>query len=173
MVNTLKWRISKMKKKKNLIIFGLIVIIIGGWMVLYNNYFHNVDSNRYLSSINEDRNIGYNGTHKSDKNSESFDFKKFDGKWSLMQFTSNKGNKISINDDTKISEGKFYIVILNSKYNIIAKKNELKDKGNINFTTPNDGKYSIRIIGANASGNFAISVSASNNIDISHKDFFD
>lgn len=90
-----------------------------------------------------------------------------------MQFTSNKDNKIRINDDTKISEGKSYIVILDSKYNIIAKKNELKDNGNINFTTPNDGKYSIRIIGANASGNFAISVSASNNIDISHKDFFD
>ena len=115
-----------MKKKKNLIIFGLIVIIIGGGMVLYNNYFHNVDSSRYLSSINEDRNIGYNGTHKSDKNSESFDFKKFDGKWSLMQFTSNKGNKISIMDNTKISKGKFYIVILDSKYNIIAKKKWIK-----------------------------------------------
>ncbi|ADK13659.1 hypothetical protein WX45_00983 [Clostridium ljungdahlii DSM 13528] len=124
-----------MRKKKKLNIFALIVIIIGGGMALYNNYFHNIDSNRYLSSINEDKSIDYDGTHKSDKNSESFDFKKFDGKWSLMQFTSNKGN--------------------------------------INFTTPNDGKYSIRIIGANASGNFAINVSASNNIDISHKDFFD
>lgn len=52
-----------MRKKKNLIIFGLIVIIIGGGMVLYNNYFHNVDSSRYLSSINEDRNIGYNAVY--------------------------------------------------------------------------------------------------------------
>ncbi len=162
-----------MRKRKNLIIFIIIVIIIGGRRVLYNNYFHNIDSNKYLSSMKEDKRIGYNGNHKSDKNSEAFDFKKFDGKWSLMQFTSNKGNKVSIKDNTKISEGKFYIVVLDPKYNIISKKNERKDTGNINFTTPKDGKYTIRIIGSNASGHFNISVNASNNIDISHKDFFD
>ena len=162
-----------MKKKKNLIILSLIIIIIGAGMILYNNCFHNIDSDKYLSNIHENKNIDYNGNHKSDKNSESFDFKKFDGKWSLMQFTSNKGNKISIMDNTKISKGKFYIVILDSKYNIIAKKNESEGNKNISFTTPNDGKYSIRIVGENASGNFNISVNASNNIDISHRDFFD
>ncbi len=113
-----------MKKRSNLIIICLIVIIVAGvGTVLYKDYFSNIDSNNYLSSSNEsERSFYYLENEKSDENSESFDFKKFDGKWSLMQFTSNKGNKISINDNTKISEGKFYIVILDSEYNIIAKK---------------------------------------------------
>ncbi len=110
---------------------------------------------------------------KESKNTHSFDFKKFDGKWSLMEFTSSKGNKININDNTKISKGKFYIIILDSKYNIIAKKEESNENGDINFTTPKDGKYFIRIVAANASGKFDISVNAANNIDISHKHFFD
>ncbi len=90
-----------------------------------------------------------------------------------MEFTSSKGNKININDNTKINKGKFYIVILDSQYNIIAKKNESNQNGNINFTTPKDGKYLIRIVGAKASGKFDVSVNSDKNIDISHIDFFD
>ncbi|WP_346939465.1 hypothetical protein [uncultured Clostridium sp.] len=163
-----------MKKRSNLIIICLIVIIVAGaGTVLYKNHFPNIDSNNYLSSSDEsEKSFYYCGNEKSDENSESFDFEKFDGKWSLMQFTSNKGNEININDNTKISKGKFYIVILDSEYNIIAKKDELKDSGNINFTTPKDGKYSVRIIGANASGNFNISISANDNITVSHIDMF-
>lgn len=163
-----------MKKRSNLIIICLIVIIIAGTgTVLYKKHFPNIDSNNYLSSNDKsEKSFGYKGNEKSGENNESFDFEKFNGKWSLMQFTSNKGNKIAIKDNTKISKGKFYIVILDSEYNIIAKKNELDDKGNLNFTTLKDGKYTIRIIGANASGNFNISISASNNIKISHIDLF-
>ncbi|WP_346915895.1 hypothetical protein [Clostridium sp.] len=163
-----------MKKRSNLIIICLIVIIIAGaGTALYKNYFPNIDSNNYLSSSDEsERSFYYHGNEKSDENNESFDFEKFNGKWSLMQFTSNKGNEININDNTKISKGKFYIVILDSEYNIIAKKDELKDSGNINFTTPKDGKYTVRIIGADASGNFNISISANDNITVSHMDLF-
>ncbi len=162
-----------MRKRNKLIIICLIVIIFAGGIGLYKNYSSSIDSNKYLSSTNESgRTFIYNGNDISTKDSESFDFKGFDGKWSLMQFTSNKGNNIIINDKTKISEGKFYIVVLDSDYNIIAKKNELNQKGNIKITTPKEGKYIIRIVGASASGNFNIRVSASNNIDITHKDFF-
>lgn len=163
-----------MKKRSNLIIICLIVIIIAGaGTTLYKHYFPNIDSNTYLSSNDEsERSFDYHGNEKSGENNKSFDFEKFNGKWSLIQFTSNKGNKITINDNTKISKGNFYIVILDSEHNIIAKKNELNDNGNINFTTPKDGKYTVRIIGANASGNFNISVSASNNIKVSHIDLF-
>ncbi len=90
-----------------------------------------------------------------------------------MEFTSSKGNKINIKDNTKINKGKFFIIILDSKYNIMAKKNETNQSGDINFTTPKDGKYLIRIVGLNAGGKFDISVNSPKNIDILHKDFFD
>ena len=160
--------------KKKLIIIGLVIIIITGGIIFKNGYFGNIDSNEYLSSIEEDnRSIGYNGTHKSNKNGDSFEFKEFNGKWSLMKISSSKGNEIIIKDSTKISKGKFYIVVLDSNHNIIAKKNELKDNGDIKFTTANDGEYYIRIVGLNASGNFNVSINAKNNIKVSHKNFFD
>lgn len=141
---------------------------------MYKNYFTNIDSNNYLSSKDEsERSIFRHENDKSSKNTHSFDFKKFDGKWFLMEFTSSKGNKININDNTKINKGKYYIVILDSEYNIITKKDETNQKGDINFTTPKDGKYLIRIVGLNAGGKFDISVNSAKNIDISHKDFFD
>lgn len=163
-----------MKKRSNLIILCLIVIIIAAaGIVLYKNYFLSIDSNRYLSSSDESmKSFDQYTNEKSGVNNQSFDFEKFNGKWSLMQFTSGKNNEIKINDSTKISKGKFYIVILDSEYNIVAKKNELKDNGDIIFTTPKDGKYTIRIIGDNASGNFNVSISSNNNINVSHLDFF-
>ncbi|MHB9944007.1 hypothetical protein CF095_01110 [Clostridium botulinum] len=163
-----------MKKRNNLIIVCLALIIIAGSGIVYKNYFTNIDSNSYLSSKDEsERSIFCHEDDKSSKNTHSFDFKRFNGKWSLMEFTSSKGNKININDNTKINKGKFYIVILDSQYNIIAKKNESNQNGNINFTTPKDGKYLIRIVGAKASGKFDVSVNSDRNIDISHIDFFD
>ncbi|ABS34967.1 hypothetical protein [Clostridium botulinum] len=163
-----------MKKRNNLIIVCLVVIIIAGSGILYKNYFTNIDSNNYLSSKNESEKsfFYYSSSGDSDKNAESFDFKRFNGKWSLMEFTSSKGNKINIKDNTKIAKGKLFIVVLDSECNIITKKDETKQKGDINFTTPKDGKYFIRIVGAKASGKFDISVNATKNIDISHIDFF-
>ncbi|RUT56220.1 hypothetical protein C1148_19325 [Clostridium botulinum] len=162
------------EKRTKLIISCLVFIIIAGSRSVYKNYFANIDSNNYLSSRDEsERNITSRENDDISKNTHSFDFKKFDGKWSLMEFTSNKGNKINIKDNTKINKGKFFIVILDSKYNIIAKKNETNQSGNINFTTPKDGKYLIRIVGANASGKFDVSLNSDKNIDISHIDFFD
>ncbi len=39
-----------MKKRNNLIIVCLVVIIIAGSGIVYKNYFTNIDSNNYLSS---------------------------------------------------------------------------------------------------------------------------
>ncbi len=163
-----------MKKRTKLIISCLVFIIIAGSRSVYKNYFVNIDSNNYLSSRDEsERNITSRENDDIGKNTHSFDFKKFDGKWSLMEFTSSKGNKINIKDNTKINKGKFIIVILDSKYNIITKKDETNQNGNINFTTPKDGKYLIRIVGAKASGKFDVSINSDKNMDISHIDFFD
>ncbi|MBU3099704.1 MULTISPECIES: hypothetical protein [Clostridium] len=161
-----------MKKRSIFIIIYLIGILLLG-RVVYRIYFPNIDSNNYLSSNDKlsEKSFEYNGNEKSGENTESFDFGNFNGKWSLMEFTSIKGNKITINDNTKISKGKFYIVILDSEYKIITKKNELSNNGNLNFTTPKDGKYSIRIVGEKASGTFNISTSS--NIKLSHIDLFD
>jgi len=161
------------KKRRHIIVLFTIFIIFIGGVVVYKVKFPNIDSNDYLATKDESHKSFNSKTNdKSDKNSKSFDFEKFDGKWSLMQFTSNKGNEINISDNTKISKGKFYIVVLDSEYNIVAKKNEVNETGNIKFITQKDGKYSIRIVGANASGTFNISVSSTNNIEVSHIDFF-
>lgn len=83
-----------MKKRGNLVILCLVVITIAGSGILYKNYFTNIDSNSYLSSKDEsERSIFCHEDNKSSKNTHSFDFKKFDGKWSLMEFTSSKGKR--------------------------------------------------------------------------------
>ncbi|KEI98963.1 hypothetical protein N496_05050 [Clostridium botulinum A2B3 87] len=162
-----------MKKRTKLIISCLVFIIIAGSRSVYKNYLVNIDSNNYLSARDEsERNITSRENDDISKNTHSFDFKKFDGKWSIMEIKSNKCNKINIKDNTKIAKGKLFIVVLDSEYNIITKKDETKQKGDINFTTPKDGKYFIRIVGLNAGGKFDISVNSAKNIDISHIDFF-
>ncbi|EJO5347782.1 hypothetical protein NRP93_001874 [Clostridium botulinum] len=163
-----------MKKRTKLIILCLVFIIIAASRAVYKNYFVNIGSNNYLSTRDESRKrfVYYDGDGSSDENASKFDFKGFNGKWSLMKFTSSKGNKINIKDNTKITKGKFFIVVLDSQYNIVTKKDETNQKGDINLTTPKDGKYLIRIVGLNASGKFDISVNSDKNIDISHIDFF-
>ncbi|HDK7176685.1 hypothetical protein [Clostridium sporogenes] len=162
-----------MRKRTKLIISCLVFIIIAGSRSVYKNYFVNIDSNNYLSTRDEsERNVYSLENDISSKNAYSFDFKKFDGKWSVMEVKSDKGNKINIKDNTKITKGKLFIVVLDSEYNVITKKDETNQKGDINFTTPKDGKYFIRIVGLNAGGKFDISVNSAKNIDISHKGFF-
>ncbi|EJP6473767.1 hypothetical protein NHI66_003135 [Clostridium botulinum] len=163
-----------MKKRTKLIISCLVFIIIAGSKSVYKNYFVNIDSNNYLSTRDEpERNVYSLENDISSKNAYSFDFKKFHGKWSVMEIKSNKGNKINIKDNTKITKGKLFVVVLDSEYNLIIKKDEANQKGDINFTTPKDGKYFIRIVGLNAGGKFDISVNSDKDIDITHKGFYD
>ncbi|WP_331665353.1 hypothetical protein [Anaerocolumna sp.] len=136
-----------MEKRRNLIVLFTIFIIFTGGVLVYKVKFPNIDSNVYLSNKNESHKSFNSKTNdKSDKNSKSFDFEKFDGNWSLMQFTSNKGNEININDNTKISKGKFYIVVLDSEYNIVAKKNEVNETGNIKFITKKVGNIVLELL---------------------------
>ncbi|WP_234122928.1 hypothetical protein [Clostridium hydrogenum] len=162
-----------MKKTRKLIL-GCIIIAVAVGVLIYKYHWSNIDSNAYLSSsARGEKSFEVCDSNGQDKaNSQKFNFKKFDGRWSLMKFTSNKGNKVNIIDNTKIEAGKFYIVVLDSKYKIVAKKNEARDKGNIKITIPKDGEYTIRIAGEKASGKFDISVNAKKNVDISHVDFW-
>lgn len=162
------------KRSKLIVIFSAIIIVLGVGVTLYKSNSFYKFSNDYLASKEETESSFYSKKNEiSTTDSESFDFGKFTGKWSLMEFTSDKGNKITISDNTKIDKGKFYSVVLDKNYNIMAKKDRLNDKGNITFTTPNSGKYIIRIVGQNAGGSFNLKISAGNNIDVSHKDFFE
>ncbi|MFT8314623.1 MAG: hypothetical protein ABF633_10325 [Clostridium sp.] len=158
---------------KSIIAWIIAIIVVAGiGIIIYKNNY-NIDSTSYLSSKNDSgKSFDINENYKIITNSESFDFTKFNGKWSLIEFNSSKNNKITIEDNTKITKGKFYIIVLDSNYNIVVKKNESIDKGNINFTTPKDGKYIIRIAGENTNGTFNIKIDSANKIDISHKDFF-
>ncbi|MFL0249009.1 hypothetical protein ACJDT4_01125 [Clostridium neuense] len=156
------------------LILGCIIIVMAVGILIYKYHLSNIDSNAYLSGNGESQKSFevYDGNGEDSGNIKKFDFKKFDGRWSFMKFTSSKGNKINISDNTKIGAGRFYLVVLDSKYNIVAKKNETSDKGNIEFTTPRDGEYTIRIAGEKASGKFDISVNAKEKVDISHMDFW-
>jgi len=164
-----------MKRTNKLIIswLAVIIVVIGIGIVLNKNSSSNKFSNSYLSSKSDgEKSFVCKTNDKSTNNSESFDFSRFDGKWSLMEINSPKNNKITINDNTKISKGKFYVVVLDPNYNIIT-KTESNEKTNLNFTTPKDGKYIIRIVGQKAKGNFNIKVNSTSNIVVNHKDIFD
>lgn len=162
------------RKTKSIICWlAVIIVIIGIGIVLNRNNYSNKFSNSYLSSKSErERSFVSKTNDKTTNNSESFGFDRFDGKWSLMEFNSPKNNKITINNNTKITKGKFYVVVLDPNYNIIT-KTESNEKTNLSFTTPKDGKYVIRIVGQKASGNFDIKVNSTSNIVINHKNIFD
>ena len=153
------------------LIFIIAILLIGS--MLYKNSSLYISSDSYLSSEEAEKSVYSTKNEKDTEDGKSFDFDRFTGKWSIIEFTSDKDNKITINDNTKINKGKFYIVVLDSDYNIITKKDESNESGDINFTTPKSGKYIIRIVGKNASGNFNIKINGSNDIKISHKGFFE
>ncbi|MEW9097063.1 MAG: hypothetical protein AB2417_18455 [Clostridiaceae bacterium] len=160
-------------KNKTLISWSiaLLIIIVGGISV-YNNSSEKITSNSYLTSKEENRTFIEHSNQKYTKNATSFDFKGFTGKWSLIEFESNKDNKIVLEDNTKIEKGKFYIVVLDSDYKNIA-MHESKEGENLEFTTPKDGKYLVRIVGKDASGKFDIKINANNDISVSHRDFWE
>ncbi len=163
---------KKRSRSINICLTFIIAILLIGSM-LYKNSSLYISSDSYLSSEETKKSVYSTKNEKDTEDGKSFDFDRFTGKWSIIEFTSDKDNKITINDNTKINKGKFYIVVLDSDYNIIAKKDESNESGDINFTTPKSGKYIIRIVGKNASGNFNIKINANNDIKVSHKGFFE
>lgn len=161
------------RKNKSIISWlAVIVIVIGIGIFLSKNTFFNEFSNNYLTSKSDNEtSFVYNKNNKKTNNGESFDFGGFNGKWSLIEINSNKNNEITVHSNTKITKGKFCIVALDPNYKIVGKI-EAKDKeSEISFITSTKGKYLIRIVGKNASGNFDVKISSTNNIDISYRDF--
>ncbi len=169
---------DKMKKisKSFIICLTAIIIVFGIGFTLYKNSSFYFSSNNNLSSKKDTGNSADSMRNEENtQDGKSFSFGKYTGKWSLMEVTSDKDTKITIDDNTKINKGKFYMVVLDSDYNIVAKKNELYENNNksISFTIPKDEKYIIRIVGKKASGSFNMKISANSNIKINHKDFFE
>lgn len=159
-----------MKKMSKLKIGCLIIIICLIAVIVHNFVFNNFDSDIYLTSSKSSVDINYLGHEKNISDGTSFDFSGFNGIWSLITFDSTKGNKITIDNNSKINKGKFYVMVLDSDHNpiIIDKSNKKK----LEFTTPKKGKYIIRIAGKNASGAFQMKINSSSKIAISHYDMF-
>lgn len=150
--------------KKNKIIsmcfmfIGIGILIIIG---IYINNVINIDSNFNLTTTKDTASFQSLQNQENTKNSSSFDFAGFNGRWSLIYFNATK--------NAKITKGKFYIVVLNSKHKILAVNKSNKEE-NLRFSTPENGKYIIRIVGKNASGNFRIKINSNTNIDVYYKD---
>lgn len=124
----------------------LLFVIAGGF--LYKDSVQYFRSNHYLSSKNEARSVDSMVNEKDFEDGKSFDFYKFSGKWSIIEFTAEKDTDITIHDYTKISEGLFYIVVLelDSDYNILIKREETDENTNIDFTVHKGGKYVIGLL---------------------------
>lgn len=164
-----------MKRKNKLIIsllavIALIIIVMD--LFLNKNIFFGGFSNSYLTSKSDNEtSFVYNHNDKKTDNGESFDFKGFNGKWSLIEIKSEKNNEITIHSNTKITSGEFCIVALDPNYKMVGKIEVKNKESEISFVTSEKGKYLIRIAGENASGKFDVKVSSTANIEISHKDF--
>ena len=148
-----------------------IIIVIGIGMFVCNENFININSNQYLTAKEEKRSVLVHENQKCTKDSMSFDFNRFTGKWSFFELDCKEGNKITIKDNSKIDKGKLFIVVLDSNYNIIAMKEE-KNKEDIEFSAPKDGKYLLRIVGEKASGHFDISIKSDGDLETVYKDFW-
>lgn len=150
----------------------VLVIIVAAILALFNIFRSKNLSKTYLTSSNEEeRSFTGHYNQKVTGDSIKFDFKIFNGKWSIFEFDSPKDNKITIEDKSKINKGKFYIVVLDSNYKDVVIKEENENK-NLEFVTPHNGKYLIRIVGKKASGYFNIKVRSKENIKMIYKDFW-
>jgi hypothetical protein len=156
-----------MKKINTLIGICVLLIFIGIFIGIFKNTFINIDSESYLTSPKDTPSFNYLHNQVNTTNSVSFDFSGFNGRWSLISFDSSKGTKLTISDNTKITKGEFYIVILNSQYKIIATVQPNKEEIS-NLIIPKNGQYIIRIVGKNASGKFIIN--SNTNINLYYKD---
>lgn len=164
-----------MRRNKSIICWlAVIIIIVGVGVFVSKNISYNKFSNEYLTTKEDgDRSIAEHTNDVQTKSEKSFDFSRFNGKWSLIEINSDKNNKITINDNTKITKGKFYIVVLDPNYKIVGKIEPKNKKTEISFITSQKGKYVIRIVGKDSSGNFDVKISSTNDINIKHNDIFE
>ncbi|AAK81389.1 hypothetical protein BJV85_000442 [Clostridium acetobutylicum] len=157
---------------KGSLISAIIVIVFFGVFQIYKSYFNSSDSSEYLTERKDMPSFKYLQNEKNTDDGKSFDFAGFNGRWSLIHFNASKGTKITIHDSSKITKGKLYIVVLDSRYKSMAIHKSVK-KSTFHLTTHRRGEYIVRIVGDNSKGKFDIKIDSNPHINISHKDLMD
>lgn len=148
------------------------ILLIGLIFSISKNNLWNFDSKSYLTSKNGGTASFYELKNDvRNDNNASFDFAKFDGKFTLMEFTSKKGNKIKVADSSTLSKGNMYIVVLDSAYNEVA-LHKSNGPTSFEFDIPKDGNYLIRVAGKKASGSFNLHLDSNDDVTIVHKDIW-
>ena len=156
-------------KKFGPILIVLSIVLVG--ISMYRTNHPNINSKYYLASGEEDPSVTNLNTRKQTKDIREFDFDKFSGRWNIIEFQSTKGNKVKIIDNSNITKGKLYIVVLNSEYKALA-IHKSDGKSTLNLTTHKDGKYIIRIVGQGTCGNLNMKVTSPIDIHLSHRGVF-
>lgn len=155
--------------KKICSIICVPVFLIGLIFSISKNNLWNFDSKSYLTS-KDGGNVSFYELKNDVRNNNdaSFDFTKFDGKFTLMEFSSKKGATIKVTDSSTLSKGNMYIVVLDSAYNEVALH---KSNGNatFEFDIPKDGNYLIRVAGKKASGSFNLHLDSNESVNLIHK----
>lgn len=159
-----------MKRKGIIFLLSITVISIGAMFIC--NEESNVNADSYLGCKEETRTfIDYEDINNTN-DSINLNISNFTGQWSFFDLTIKKGSSVAIKDDSNISNGKLYMVILDNNYNIVSKK-QINGQGTLNFLPEEDGKYFVRIVGKNASGNFNIEIDSNKEYDVFYKGKFD
>lgn len=152
--------VNKTKKLPIIILLAFIVMFLGA------NIYRRIDANRLKSKKTSISCIERIKDEKLNDNNVSFSFKKLNGVWQLLLLDSKKDDEITIINNSKIDEGKFYIGVLNSENEIIAFDKEKQDK--ITFVTPEEGCYLVRILAKNSSGKCDVKVDSKKGIDLNY-----
>lgn len=155
--------------KKICSIICVPVFLIGLIFSISKNNLWNFDSKNYLTSKDDGAVSFYElkDDFRNDNNA-SFDFSKFNGKFTLMEFSAKMGNKIKLTDSSTLSKGSIYIVVLDSDYNEIA-IHKSNGAATFEFDTPKDGNYLIRVAGKKASGSFNLHLNSDEAVTLVHK----
>lgn len=135
-------------------------------MFLGANIYSRIDANRLKSKKTSISCIERIKDEKFNDNNVSFSFKKLNGVWQLLLLESKKDDEITIINNSKIDEGKFYIGVLNSENEIIAFDKEKQDK--ITFVTPEEGFYLVRILAKNSSGKCDVKVDSKKGVNLNY-----
>lgn len=154
------------------VIFLIIIIFIK--IIISKNYnkVENINSKEYLNIKEENVSFGEKTNEMKNKDGISFQFSNFKGEFTILEITAIENTKVEIRDESIISKGNLYIVVLDSKYNSVY-IHESINKSIFSVDLPKADKYFIRLIGKNSFGNLNLKVTPNTNITLTHKDIFD
>lgn len=155
--------------KKICTIICIPLFLIGLVFSISKNNLCNFDSKSYLTS-KDCSTLSFNELKNDVRtdNNASFDFTKFDGKFTLMEFSAKMGNKIKLTDSSTLSKGSMYIVVLDSDYNEVS-IHKSNGAATFEFDIPKDGSYLIRVAGKKASGSLNLHLNSDESVTLVHK----